>query len=93
MTYEVGSILTITELDHNKFIIKKIIEGGMGKVLLLKSLNNFLPDVALKLIKKEYTNKEIIREANIWTSIGFHPFIAEIFAVGYIQGDFFIASK
>ncbi len=90
--FTIGKVISVSELDNNKFIIKKIIEGGMGKVLLCKSLNPIMPDLAIKLIKSDINQETIIRESKIWTSLGVHPYIAEIISTGNYEGKFFLAT-
>ena len=73
---QVGSVVTIAELSNEKFVIGKILRGGMGEVYQLLPVAPVGPVLALKTYQQTATREQFIREADLWISLGNHAHIA-----------------
>jgi serine/threonine protein kinase len=76
---QVGSVVTIGALENEKFVIGKILLGGMGEVYQLIPIVMSRPALALKTYQPSADREQFIREADIWISLGNHPNIARAF--------------
>ena len=75
----VGSVVTIGALENEKFVIGKVLLGGMGEVYQLIPIAMSRPALALKTYQPSANREQFIREADIWISLGNHPNIARAF--------------
>jgi len=73
---QIGSIVTVKELSNEKFVIGKILRGGMGEVYQLIPVRPIGPVLALKTYQPTATREQFIREADLWISLGNHAHIA-----------------
>ena len=73
---QLGSVVTIAELSNEKFVIGKILHGGMGEVYQLLPVAPVGPVLALKTYQQTATREQFIREADLWISLGNHAHIA-----------------
>lgn len=73
---QLGSVVTIAELSNEKFVIGKILRGGMGEVYQLLPVAPVGPVLALKTYQQTVTREQFIREADLWISLGNHAHIA-----------------
>jgi len=89
----VGSVITLDNLDHAKFVVTAVHSGAFGIVYFLRSPNPYYPQFALKMLKNPTQQDAIQREAVLWAEIGYHPNIAEIIATGFINDGFYILSQ
>lgn len=80
-----GSVVTIKELSNEKFVIGKILRGGMGEVYQLVSVRPAGPVLALKTYQPTATREQFIREADLWISLGNHAHIAR--AMLYLEWE------
>lgn len=80
----IGSIVSLQVLDNEKFVIGKILEGGMGTVYQLVPVRPVgVPPIALKTFQESADKSQFIREAEVWISLGTHPHIAH--AIAYTE--------
>lgn len=77
---QVGSVVTITALSNEKYVIGKILRGGMGEVYQLVPVAPIGLALALKTYQSSASRESFTREAEIWISLGNHPHIARAFA-------------
>ncbi|HUZ94407.1 MAG TPA: protein kinase [Edaphobacter sp.] len=73
---QLGSVVTIAELSNEKFVIGKVLRGGMGEVYQLLPVAPVGPVLALKTYQQTATREQFIREADLWISLGNHAHIA-----------------
>ncbi len=73
---QLGSVVTIAELSNEKFVIGKILRGGMGEVYQLLPVAPLGPILALKTYQQTATREQFVREADLWISLGNHAHIA-----------------
>ena len=79
---EIGTIITIDELDRQKFVIADIHKGGMGIVYQLIPVNPFNQVLALKSYLQDQSFDDFVKEARIWFSVSDHPNIAKPYWYG-----------
>ena len=84
-TPQIGSVVTLKELSNEKFVIGKILRGGMGEVYQLISVRPTGAVLALKTYQPTATREQFIREADHWISLGNHAHIAR--AILYLDGE------
>ena len=82
-TPQIGSVVTITELTNEKFVIGKILRGGMGSVYQLIPVAPLGTALALKTYQQSASREQFIREADLWISLGNHAHIAR--ALVYLE--------
>jgi len=73
---QIGSVITIGSLSNEKFVVGKILKGGMGEVYQLVPVRFASPPLALKTYQPSANREQFMREAEIWISLGDHPHIA-----------------
>jgi len=79
----VGSVVTVKELSNEKYVIGKILRGGMGEVYQLIPVMPFGPTFALKTYQQTATREQFIRGVDHWISLGNHAHIAR--ALVYLE--------
>lgn len=84
-TPQIGSVVTLKELSNEKFVIGKILRGGMGEVYQLISVRPTGAVLALKTYQPTATREQFIREADHWISLGNHAHIAR--AILYLDWE------
>jgi len=76
--------MSLQVLGNEKFVIGKILEGGMGTVYQLVPVRPVgVPPIALKTFQESADRPQFIREAEVWISLGTHPYIAH--AIAYTE--------
>jgi serine/threonine protein kinase len=82
---KVGSVVTIKALSGEKFVIGKILRGGMGEVYQLVPVRPIGPVLALKTYQLAVSREQFIREADLWISLGEQTHIAR--AMWFLEWD------
>lgn len=72
----VGSVVSLKALENEKFVIGKILKGGMGTVYQLIPVSLAGRPTALKTYQTTADRSQFVREAEVWISLGSHPHIA-----------------
>lgn len=80
---QVGTVVTVKELSNEKFVVGKILCGGMGEVYQLIPVAPTGPVLALKTYQQTATREQFIREADLWISLENHSHIAR--ALMYLE--------
>lgn len=77
----VGSLLTLQALENEKFVVGKVLKGGMGVVYQLVPVRPVgIPPLALKTYQETADRAQFIREAEVWISLGTYPHVAHALA-------------
>ena len=79
---EVGRITHVDFFGNEKFVIGKIMKGGMGAVYQPIPIRTDAPPIALKTLQRIMTVPDIEQECNAWLSVAQHENIACAFAFG-----------
>lgn len=79
----IGSVVSLQGLENEKFVIGKILKGGMGAVYQLIPVNLAGRTVALKTYQASAVRSQFIKEAELWISLGTNPHIAH--ALAYME--------
>ncbi len=73
----VGSIISLQALENEKFVIGKILKGGMGTVYQLIPVHPvWFPPLALKTYQELAERSQFMKEVELWISLGTHPYIS-----------------
>jgi serine/threonine protein kinase len=83
---QVGSVVTFKELSNEKYVIGKILCGGMGEVYQLIPVAVVGRVLALKTYQQTSTRELFVREADLWISLGNHAHIAKAWL--YLEWQF-----
>lgn len=81
--------LDVTSLDFytkEKFVVGKILKGGMGSVYQLVPINAGAKPVALKTVQGTASLRAFDIECEAWLSVSYHGNIARAFAFGRWEG-------
>lgn len=79
-----GSIVSLAALENEKFVVGKVLQGGMGTVYQLVPVRLArIPPLALKTYQGSADRHQFIREAELWISLGTHAHVAH--AIAYIE--------
>jgi len=79
----VGHIVTLTFHGHFKYVVGKVLHGGMGIVYQLVPVRSDLPTIALKTFQRPVQAQAFERECQAWLSVSRHPNIATAVAYGH----------
>lgn len=90
---EVGQLIVLPFFDNRKFIIGKIISGGMGHIFQLVPTDQNFPTIALKTFKNIANAEAFKSECEIWLKMSAHPCVAEAIWYGTFLGQNALASK
>jgi serine/threonine protein kinase len=75
-------VVTIDFCSQQKFVVAKVMQGGMGSVYQLVPIRAGSKPVALKTIKGKSSIQSFDIECEAWFSVAHHPNIARAFAFG-----------
>jgi len=84
--YGVGEPITLPWLDYKKFVVSRIVQGGMGTVYQLVPVGPGYPTVALKTLQASIDPAIFERECEIWLKASDHPGIAKAMKYGELDG-------
>ena len=76
ITPKIGSVVSFKELSNEKYVVGRILRGGMGEVYQLIPVAPVGPMLALKTYQPTAKREQFIREVDLWISLGIHPHIA-----------------
>jgi serine/threonine protein kinase len=79
---KVGQVISVPWLDHGRFVIGKMVSGGMGTVYQLVPTKPVDPPLAAKTFQATSTSDQFKRECEIWMSLSSHRFVAQAIAYG-----------
>lgn len=77
---EIGSVISLEILENEKFVVAKVLKGGMGTVYQLVPVRLGTNPAALKTYQPTADRAQFIREAEVWIGLGQHPHIAHALA-------------
>jgi tetratricopeptide (TPR) repeat protein len=83
----VGSVVSIPSFANEKFVVGRILHGGMGTVYQLVPVRPLAQIIALKTFQRTEDEAAFEREARVWISLSSHPHIARAIWHGYWQGQ------
>jgi len=72
-----GSIVSVEDFSHEKFVVERILRGGMGIDYQLVPVRPVLRAMALKTYLDAADSAKFESEARSWISLGTHPNIAQ----------------
>ena len=75
-------IVTLEYFLQQKYVVAKVLEGGMGSVYQLIPVHTANKTLALKTIKGKSSIRAFDIECEAWFSVAHHPNIARAFAFG-----------
>ena len=75
-------VVTIDFFSQQKFVVAKVLQGGMGSVYQLIPIHVGSKPLALKTIKGKSSIRAFDIECEAWFSVAHHPNIARAFAFG-----------
>lgn len=84
--YGVGEPITLPWLDYKKFVVSRIVQGGMGTVYQLVPVGPGYPTVALKTLQASIDPAIFESECEIWLKASDHPGIAKAMKYGELDG-------
>ena len=83
---EVGQVTSVDFFEKEKFVIGKIMRGGMGIVYQLVPIRANAPPVALKTLQGVMSVRDFEQECNAWLSVVQHENIARARSFGRWNG-------
>jgi tetratricopeptide (TPR) repeat protein len=89
----VGSVVSIPSFANEKFVVGRILHGGMGTVYQLVPVRPRAQIIALKTFQRTDDEAAFEREARVWISLSGHPHIAQAIWYGCWQGQPAVIAK
>lgn len=81
--------LDVTSLEfynNEKYVIGKVLQGGMGSIFQLVPINAGSKTIALKTVQGATSIRSFDVECEAWLSVAHHKYIARAFAFGRWEG-------
>lgn len=83
---KIGEMVYVPWLDHGKYVIGKVMSGGMGSVYQLVPTKPVNPTLAAKTLQSTASPEQFRRECEMWISLSSHRFVAQAIAYGELFG-------